>query len=640
MFIDEIQQLVLNMKLLLLSLMIIGMCEIPILALVNFTIPKTDIVHTKSGLILHYLSDFQPADRIVTFTVTIPMTTDMCYLIPKGAKNKIPQCKPDSPTMQEYEKEATRSDARRTTTSKKPLPVYITPPTQLATKITTTEQSPKIRTKRALPIVIAIGAGIVAGVLAVVNMVQAANLRSEVKAMENTLKNLDQATLSNQAQILHLSEGQLKLALELNNTQIALNKTIAIVNEHAGILRKHEDALRIVLSQTVFLSTRLASVVHSIETHFIHTSIEKILLNELNLLFVHRQDISKVVDSVLQAMNITGDEIGNSLPAVEVITRLLVRQQIDFVQSTMLESANDTSLIGKLMFTSFFAAPNKEQTPFAVYELIPIPFNQDNKRLRIAQMPAYLGINSKARQFIRWSKEEAAACDFVQMTTCRESPVRRKETQDDCIYQLLTDAKLEDCRVERFADKLFVRRVGKYWAVSTINATKCHTVTSPDIEQHLLHENEEVIIPPMALITTMNTKTLACDRFSLPGMPVASGEPIQLIYNESVNPLNKDILDLQAALANESHWEKLPYFSSELQAVIDFMKNTPKTPVWFDHQSWKEHTTFFGTIVTMGMIIALGGVLLFYIRTKKSVGTNINITMPSMRTLQNSQEQS
>ncbi|CAM4831785.1 unnamed protein product [Rotaria magnacalcarata] len=273
---------------------------------------------------------------------------------------------------------------------------------QLSTRTTTTDAIPRTRMKRALPVIIAIGAGIAAAVLAVANIVQAANLKSEIKMMENTLRNLDQATLSNQAQILHLSE----------------------VNEHASILRQHEDALRIVLSQTVFLSTRLASVVHSIETHLIHSSIEKILSNELNLLFAHRQDISRVVDSILQAMNIIGDEIGSSLPTIEIITRMLVRQQIDFVQTIAIESTNDNSLIGNLMFTSFFAAPNKNQVPFALYELIPIPFNQDNKRLRLAQMPAYLGINSKSHRFNRWSKEEAAACDFLQMTTCRESPVR------------------------------------------------------------------------------------------------------------------------------------------------------------------------------------------------------------------------
>ena len=52
---------------------------IPTFALVNFTIPKTDIVHTRSGFILHYLSQYQPSNKIVTFTVTIPMVKDVLF---------------------------------------------------------------------------------------------------------------------------------------------------------------------------------------------------------------------------------------------------------------------------------------------------------------------------------------------------------------------------------------------------------------------------------------------------------------------------------------------------------------------------------------------------------------------------------
>ena len=71
-------------------LMIIALT--PTFALVNFTIPKTDIVHTRSGLILHYLSQYQPSNKIVTFTVTIPMVKNMCYLIPTSSMKRIPLC--------------------------------------------------------------------------------------------------------------------------------------------------------------------------------------------------------------------------------------------------------------------------------------------------------------------------------------------------------------------------------------------------------------------------------------------------------------------------------------------------------------------------------------------------------------------
>ena len=64
----------------------------PISALVKFAIPKSDVVHTKSGLIFHYLSEYRPANEIISFTVTIPMYLDMCYLVPSVAMGKIKEC--------------------------------------------------------------------------------------------------------------------------------------------------------------------------------------------------------------------------------------------------------------------------------------------------------------------------------------------------------------------------------------------------------------------------------------------------------------------------------------------------------------------------------------------------------------------
>ncbi|CAM4838964.1 unnamed protein product [Rotaria magnacalcarata] len=611
-----------------------------VMGLVNFTIPKTDIVHTKSGLILHYLSEYRPADKIVTFTVTIPMVPDMCYLIPQAAKKKIPHCRSDSPTMLKYAKESITPEENKRIAEKKPTRASVMSPALSITKGTTLSDISRTRTKRALPVIIAIGAGVAMVGLAIYNQIQAANLRADIKLVEDSLRVLDQTAQSFQAQILHLNEGQLKLAQELNYTQVALNKTIAMVNEHAHILREHEDALRTVISQTIFLSTRLASAVHAMETHFVHTSIEKMLSNQLNLLFVHQQDMPKVVDLISQAINITFDEADSSIPTVALITRLLVRQQIDFLQTKEPESTDHGPLIGQLIFTSFFAAPNHDQAPFSIYELLPIPFNLGDKRARLAQMPAFLGIEPKSQQFIRWSREEAKVCDFVQMSSCRETPARRKESQDDCLYQILTDSKLQDCRVEPYADAVFVHRIGNHWAISSNKTTKCHSVTTLDANYHSLHDKEEIVLPPVALITTMNTDSLACDRFFLPGLPIAIGEPIHLIYNESVSPIHKDLLDLQASLANETHWAKLPYIPSDVQALIEFINNTPKPTTGNSFLGWKEHTTFFGTIVMMVMIFALGIVLLYFMCTKKSVGTNISITMPSMKTLQAMQEQS
>jgi hypothetical protein len=68
--------------------------------------------------------------------------------------------------------------------------------------------------------------------------------------------------------------------------------------------------------------------------------------------------------------------------------------------------------------------PTRNQDPFYIYELVPIPFKHGLNRMRLAQMPAFLGIGPKSLQFIRWSKSEATLCNVELMSSCRETPVR------------------------------------------------------------------------------------------------------------------------------------------------------------------------------------------------------------------------
>jgi hypothetical protein len=248
-----------------------------------------------------------------------------------------------------------------------------------------TTPAPKQRNKRWIPAIIAIGTGIVSTVMSTVNLFQMGSLNAEMKGVKESLQALHLGTISNEAQILHLDEGQLKLARELGSTQIALNKTMELVNQHSDILRKHGEALRMVVAETIFLKTKLDNVTHALETHFIHQSIEDILSNKLNLLFVHHRDLPYVVTLVSQAMNLSMDVANTSIPMVEVITRLLVRQQIDFAPGKNGSTSESGGVIGKLIFTSYFAAPEQNQAPFSVYEVVPIPFNQGKRRVKLAK---------------------------------------------------------------------------------------------------------------------------------------------------------------------------------------------------------------------------------------------------------------
>ena len=578
--------------------------------LTKLSLPKTDIVHTASGLILHYLSEYVPANNIVSFTVSIPMVTDMCYLIPIAAKKKIPQCSP-------------QADNRDTSKKLNGAQIYNRYLQNTATLF---------RRRRFITDIISIGIGSAALSLSAVNTVQISNLRTEVQNMASALNSFSQTADTHSSQIRHLSEGQLKIANELNYTQAALNRTIDLVNEHADVIKTHANAMKALTLTAIFFNNRLSSFIHAVETHFIHTSIENILSNKLNLQFIHHKDMPQVIELIIQATNVSLDEAALSLSPIELITNLLVRQTIDFIPKNNSQSTNEGEAIGYLVFSSFFAAPSPSQRPFTLYELIPMPFNHQQQRVQLAQMPSVIGIEPNTLQFIRWSKTEAETCHFNAMSSCRETPAIRKDLTDDCLYQILMDAPLEACRVEPNAEQVFVHRVGKHWAISTNKSTRCHPVEISNTETQKMTKNEEIILPPVALITTVDTTSLACDHFFLPALPLQIGSSISIIENMTMDPIAANLIDLHSRISNNSHWAKLPYIPSNMQAIIDFISLTSTERN--NHLNWHAQSNHPATWISIFVLVMITMILIHYLYRKKNPKqSNMNVSLPPLHEL-------
>lgn len=577
----------------------------------QLSLMKSDIVHTSSGLIMHYTSDYRPTNRVITFSVTIPMVDDMCYLIPPKAIKKIPRC---------------RAQMRWNATSetrKKDLELIYRRLTGTATA--------KPRNKRIIPAIIPIGMGIAALALSAVNVIQSISLKSEVNAVSQALQTMVKENEHRNARISHLREGQFKLALELSQTQNALNKTIEMVNEHSAVLRTHELALQAYSARQVYANNRFEELIHAVETHFIHTSIEDILSNKLNLLFIHHKDMTKTVELITRELNITLDDLGSSsIPMIELITRLLVQQQIDFIPTGNERKIGSSKTIGNLVFTSYFAAPKIDQNPYFVFELIPIPFSHKGHRVRLSQIPAYIGIEPNTLQFIRWTQAEALSCNFQEMPTCRETPAIRKNLIDTCLHQILTDSPLTSCRTEVYEDPVFIRRVGRHWAVSTINHTKCHTVNNLDTEQHRIFDNEQITLPPVALVTVIDTNSLSCDQFHLPGLPIKVGSPISVLQNSTITALDKELVDLHSIIGNNTNWAKLPYIPPNLQATMDFISKEPQVDKKLDHKEWLQHPFSIGTGVVVIMGLILIGILVYCFFARRSKVPDVNISLPTI----------
>ena len=88
------------------------------------------------------------------------------------------------------------------------------------------------------------------------------------------------------------------------------------------------------------------------------------------------------------------------------------------------------------------------------------PFNYVDKRVRLAQMPAYIGIHADSGPFISWSQKETTPRYFEVMISCRTTPATQKDLPDTCIYQILTDKPRTACRIESNLESVFICRIG------------------------------------------------------------------------------------------------------------------------------------------------------------------------------------
>jgi hypothetical protein len=532
------------------------------MATIPFTLPQHDLLHETSGLIFQYMSEYKPSDSLISFAVTIPVVKDMCYLLPRNSMKKIAQC----------EKKA--NDRRRS--------------------------------KRFISDIISIALGTAATSLTIKNSLQMANMQREMQMISFSIETIGKMADNHNSQLIQLSEGQVKIAETLNHTQNALNNTIRLVNEHSIAVAHNRAAINTLSTSLLALQNQFASFAHAVDTHFIHQAIDDIATNKLNLKFIHHEDMPRVIESVLNNTQIQLNETNGALSTIELISKLLVQQRVDFVPTEKEEG--DDEFIGNLVFTSFFAHPRDDQEQFAVYKLTAIPFNHDNQRLKLAQLPAVVGIGRETNGLIQWSREEADSCQFQHVSVCRETPPIRTEWERTCLFQILADKQLTECRTEEEKDPIFVQRIGRQWAISTINTTRCHLSLPIQLEEHVVTPNKEIVLPQMALITVDERTAWNCDYFFLPAAKSNTAKNVSIISGAQRLSINKDIIDLQRAINKDRQWDKLPYIPANMQNIVNsFQAKLDATtrhrfmPFW--HPDWTTMLAFALTIATIGLVI-------------------------------------
>ena len=409
------------------------------------TSKNTIIAHLETGLFFNYVGVYTPSEAIVHISSIFPMTTATCHFLPLLAAENIPLCN-------------------------------------------ITKKRNKRFVEAIIPI-LSLGVAAVGLGLSVFNTIQNVNLQEQITVVENSLARFSKMVDIHQAQLVKLTKKHIELVEELQVTQKALNDIVPVINSHSKDINAHKTDIEL-------LKIRL-------QLSFLHLAIDQILRDEFTLAFLLPEDIHKVVYHVIKEGNLTFNSYPGSLPVVQIITKLLVRQQIDFVRSAEYTSNSDE--IGRLVITSFFAVPRQKQTPFDVYELVTIPLFQGNEAVQLAEISRYWAINPVNNATIEWHNPKESRCDLGLMTSCRDTPPFRKISKDTCLDQIIEKLPLSKCRtISSPAPKYFLRQIkDNLWITSSPKPIHCVRIPRTDhrnVINQTSNMSEKIVLPPVSLV--------------------------------------------------------------------------------------------------------------------------------------------
>ena len=558
----------------------------------NIDFKESIITAPNAGLVLLHQGQYRPANHIIYNTAMFPMTASTCYLVPIAAARKIPACN----NFTEH-----------------------------------------IRNKRLITDIIAITTSSIALGTATTSLILTKNLEKRVNQFETNMRIMSDRLETGDARMVQFEKNELRMGMILQQSQQLLNSTIAQVNQNTLTLQTHDNQLNEHQRILTNLTQRVINNEQATVNRFLYLAIRDIFNNQPTLGYLDPSDMYLVVKGILQENNITIPEAAEQLPIVEIITKFIVRQQIDFIPVQQY-SDNPGGEIGKLTFTTFYAMPNEQRSDFNIYKVITGPFVHGKKVVQLAQMPVYIGINSKEKASISWTDKDLSSCVFQLMTTCRETPSEKlSHYGNKCLEQILTGNTIRSCRIEQTKiDLPYIQQLQNgRWLISTNNSIlhciRTPTQRKPSSVAAIWSENTEVIIPPTAIVTVPNGTTIHCPEFNLPGPIIPDARPIiNIIKNLSSFEEDKEIIDIHKDLVANSTWEKIPYVKSEIDELIqDMLAQTAQTGkgnnavIWHNQHSGK---IMLALSAGIGLLVIIAVMLVWYvIRSKNS---KITIALP------------
>ncbi|CAF0931792.1 unnamed protein product [Adineta ricciae] len=515
------------------------------------------IAHPETGLFLSYVGLYRPSDAIVHNTAIFPMTVATCHFLPLSAALHIPAC-------------------------------------NITIK----------RHKRLLTDIISLGIGVTSLAMTTANSIQISNLNHQVALVEKSLSEFSHTMKIHGAQLAKIQETQIQLAEELQITQRAINAIIPILDWH---------------SQNIEVIKFSMEKIHTQFQHsFLYLAIKQIFRNQLTLDFLSPDDLHNVIYDVMIQGNLTFTSEYGSLPLAQIITNLLVRQQVDFIPSSRYETKSPDE-IGRLVITSYFAVPQREHTSFHVYKLLPIPFVHQNKTMQLTQIPQYWAVNTLDNTTMEWHDSQASGCDLQAMATCRDNPPILSMSDRTCLAQILGGLPLSKCQTALVApEPFFLRQLrDNLWVISSPEPLHCLKILSAEhsaLRQQTWNINSQLLLPPVALVNVTPGYTIACPGFTLVGHHIPSSAPsLVVLYNNSLLSNNISIVNIDRYLRENTSWFSVKSREQKIDDIIKRMHEPIAVPVSEHPKFHLNHTWYFGASVFSWIFIGLILFVIYYV---------------------------
>ena len=186
---------------------------------------------------------------------------------------------------------------------------------------------------------------------------------------------------------------------------------------------------------------------------------------------------------------------------------------------------------------------------------------------------------------MEWSDPEESGCYLQLITSCRDTPALRTIENDSCLGQIIGSLPLSKCHTKSVSpSSTFLRQLtDNLWVTSSLGSLHC--LKMPKVEyctntQHTWDMNQQIILPPVALVDVTPGYTILCPGFTLVGRPKTSGtSSLSILYNSGLLPSDTSVMDVCKHLTHNTTWFKTNLGEPRMHEIINHLHQPAKASV-------------------------------------------------------------